>query len=161
MNVLELGCGTGQLSLPLAPLVTTWLATDYSSNMITELKKRKLPNNLYPDVQDATQTPYDSEQFDAVIIANVLHIMPSPESALKEAYRVLKPGGILIAPTFIKDEHQNKWQLWLMKQIGFRIYNNWTAGELGLLIKQFDFSIEDEKILPGKPSSECLVIARR
>ena len=38
MNVLELACGTGQLSVPLSPYVRLWEATDYSPNMIAEAK---------------------------------------------------------------------------------------------------------------------------
>lgn len=39
--------------------------------------------------------------FDVVVIANALHIMPAPDPAMKEIYRVLKKGGILFAPTFV------------------------------------------------------------
>lgn len=47
MNVLELACGTGQLSFPLSPCVRLWEATDASSNMIAEAKKRSdLPGFL-------------------------------------------------------------------------------------------------------------------
>ena len=40
MNVLELACGTGQLSFPLSPYVRLWEATDASSKMIAEAKKQ-------------------------------------------------------------------------------------------------------------------------
>lgn len=161
MRVLEMGCGTGQLSLPLAPLVKNWIATDYSSGMIKELKKRPLPNTLHPTVQDATHLPYESKQFDSVVIANMLHIMPEPEKALQEAHRVLKENGLLIAPTFIKDEYQNKWKLWFMERCGFHIYNNWTTEEFDDFVKQFHFSIESGDVILGDPSSEYLLIARR
>ena len=39
-----------------------------------------------------------------MVISNALHIMPYPEKALKEIERVLKPEGILFAPTFIHGE---------------------------------------------------------
>lgn len=161
MRVLEMGCGTGQLSLPLAPLVKDWTATDYSSGMIKELKKRPLPNNLHPTVQDASHLPYGSKQFDVVVIANTLHIMTEPEKALQEAHRVLKENGLLIAPTFIRDEHQNKWKLWFLELFGFNIYNNWTAEEFCDFVRQFHFSIESGYVILGDPSSEYLLIARR
>lgn len=41
------------------------------------------------------------------MIANALHIMPKPDEALKEIKRVLKPEGILIAPTFAKEDMMN------------------------------------------------------
>ena len=50
---------------------------------------------------DATALPYADDSFDAVLIANALHVMPEPEKALREIDRVLRPGGILIAPNFM------------------------------------------------------------
>lgn len=41
MNVLELACGTGQLSYPLSGRVRLWEATDFSEAMIAEAKKEK------------------------------------------------------------------------------------------------------------------------
>ena len=38
MDVLELACGTGQLSVPLSPYVRTWEATDFSPEMVTQAK---------------------------------------------------------------------------------------------------------------------------
>ena len=40
MNVLELACGTGQLSFPLSDCTNSWTATDFSENMIKQAKKR-------------------------------------------------------------------------------------------------------------------------
>jgi len=47
---------------------------------------------------------YDDLIFDAVIISNSLHVMHESEQALKESRRVLKRGGVLVAPTFCLDE---------------------------------------------------------
>lgn len=38
MDVLELACGTGQLSVPLSPYVRTWEATDFSPEMVKQAK---------------------------------------------------------------------------------------------------------------------------
>ena len=101
MNVLELASGTGQLSFPLSPYVRLWEATDVSSSMIAEAKKRTGSSRLHFSVQDAAHLPYVSETFDVVVIANALHILPEPDRVLREARRVLKPGGWLFAPTFV------------------------------------------------------------
>ena len=42
MDVLELACGTGQLSVPLSPCVRSWEATDFSAEMIRQAKKAGL-----------------------------------------------------------------------------------------------------------------------
>ena len=101
MNILELACGSGQLSLRLSTHVQLWEATDFSENMIREAKKKSCSGRLHFSVQDATNLPYADSSFDAVVIANALHIMPNPERALSEIRRVLKPGGLLYAPTFV------------------------------------------------------------
>ena len=101
MNVLELACGSGQLSFRLAGRVRLWEATDFSENMIVEARKKPRSSRLHFSVQDATALLYAPDSFDAVVISNALHIMPHPELALAEIKRVLKPGGILYAPTFV------------------------------------------------------------
>lgn len=82
MDVLELACGTGQLSVPLSPCVRSWGATDFSAEMIRQAKKQVHSSRLHFSVQDATQLPYGPESFDAVVISNALHVMPHPEKAL-------------------------------------------------------------------------------
>lgn len=81
MDVLELACGSGQFSFPLAANVQTWIATDFSSNMVSQAKKQSAPANLTFEVQDATCLPYPDEHFQAVFIANALHIMPEPRKS--------------------------------------------------------------------------------
>ena len=58
MDVLELACGTGQLSVPLSPCVRSWEATDFSSEMIRQAKKQICSSRLHFSVQDATKLPY-------------------------------------------------------------------------------------------------------
>ena len=78
-----------------------------------------------------TKLPYGPESFDAVVISNALHVMPHPEKALAEAWRVLKPGGWLFAPTFVWGKSRSaRLRLWFMGLSGFRVYHVWTAGEL-------------------------------
>ena len=104
MDVLELACGTGQLSVPLSPCVRSWEATDFSAEMIRQAKKQVYSSRLHFSVQDATKLPYGPESFDAVVISNALHVMPHPEKALAEAWRVLKPGGWLFAPSIVRHQ---------------------------------------------------------
>ena len=68
MDVLELACGTGQLSVPLSPCVRSWEATDFSSEMIRQAKKQVYSSRLHFSVQDATKLPYGPESFDAVVL---------------------------------------------------------------------------------------------
>lgn len=71
---------------------------------------------------DATDLPYEDESFDAIVIANALHIMPNPEWAIREMKRVLKSDGVIIAPTDTREMTDNKLKLKIMNAVGFVTY---------------------------------------
>ncbi|MGN0503410.1 MAG: class I SAM-dependent methyltransferase [Ruminococcus sp.] len=128
MIVLELACGTGLVSEKIAGSVKILEATDFSEKMIRQAKEKVHSARLRFSVQDATNLPYASETFDAVIISNALHIMPSPEKALSEIARVLKSNGILIAPTFtMADTFLGRIQMQIMELSGFKVFHKWTS----------------------------------
>lgn len=104
MEVLELACGSGQFSFRLAERVRQWTATDFSEKMVLEAQKRSGPQSLTFEMQDATNLPYPAESFDAVLIANALHIMPSPDRALEEIHRVPLENGHSAAAWHMADD---------------------------------------------------------
>lgn len=161
MKVLELACGTGQLTLSLCEDVREWYATDFSQKMIDELNKRSLSTSLHCELQDATNLTYPDHQFDVVIIANALHIMPNPNQALKEINRVLKDDGILIAPTFIHEAKTNRIKIWLMERIGFITFHKWTSSQFKFYIISQGFEVISHSILYGNLFPECVIIARK
>ena len=162
MNVLELACGTGQLSFPLSPYVRLWEATDASSKMIAEAKKQTGSSRLHFSVQDASRLPYASETFDAVVIANALPILPEPEKVLREARRVLKPGGWLFAPTFIHAGGKlASLRTWGMERTGFRVYHLWNAGEFIAYLSSHDFWVTEHTLLGGRVLPLCYVAGRK
>lgn len=127
MTVLELACGTGLLSVQLAGSVKQLEATDFSEEMIRQAKAKAHSSRLHFSVQDAMSLPYAPDTFDAVVISNALHIMPKPEKALAEIRRVLKPGGILIAPTFTAaGSLSGRMKIRLMELSGFQVFHKWT-----------------------------------
>ena len=159
-SVLELACGTGQLSFRMAEKAGKWTATDYSENMVEEAKKSQKydSKNLFFEQADATKLQYESESFDVVLIANALHIMPSPGEALKEISRVLKKGGLIIAPTFVYDKGYRKAKIWFMEKAGFKTFNKWKSDEYKSYVEQHGFSTKAFEIIKGNPLKECLYI---
>ena len=91
-EVLEIATGPGLLAKHVAGAAKRMIATDYSDCMIREAKKGVAPANLTFETADAKNLPYADDSFDAVLIANALHVMPEPEKALREIDRVLRPG---------------------------------------------------------------------
>lgn len=161
MQVLELACGSGQLSFRLAENVKFWQATDYSENMIAEAKKRPTVKTLSFEVQDATNLPYADNTFDAVMIANALHIMPEPDKAMKEIYRVLKSDGVLFAPTFVHDEVKNRFRLRMLEIVGFKSYSKWKTDDFTLYVEGYGFNVISKTVMSGKPTPLCSLIAKR
>lgn len=159
MHLLELGCGTGQLSYRLYDKVQRWVAGDFSPNMVKEAKKRAPDLHLDFKVIDATEIDYPDRVFDAVMIANVLHIMPNPDLALKEIGRVLRDNGVLIAPTFVYEPGYSKFRIWLMEKLGFKTFHKWTAAEYVKYIQSHNFFVSEAKLFQGGPLVECLLIA--
>lgn len=61
-------------------------------------------SNITFAVRDLTALPDPDGAFDVVVAANVLHLLPDPEQAAAELWRVTAPGGKLILPTYLQGE---------------------------------------------------------
>jgi len=129
--VLEIATGPGLLAKHVAPAARRMVATDYSDGMIAEAKKGERPGNLTFEVADAMALPYADDSFDAVLIANALHIVPDPEKVLREIDRVLRPGGVLIAPNFVEHKGTLGSRIWsgILVMAGVRFEHQWSAKE--------------------------------
>ena len=99
-TVLELATGTGLIAKHIVIAAAHIEATDASAEMIAEAKRDTRSAKLHFSVQNMFRLPYANQSFNVVIVSNALHIVPQPEKALQEIKRVLKDGGVLIAPTF-------------------------------------------------------------
>ena len=98
MEILDIGCGTGNLSLELARLGARVTGVDISEPMLAIARQKALREKL--DVKfykaDVHDLPFDDETFDAVVSLSALEFVSDLGEALKEAYRVLKHGGRLV-----------------------------------------------------------------
>ena len=74
--VLECACGTGLLSGVIAPRCKSLVATDLSANMLRRAQKKygKYPNVRF-EPGDIMHLAYPDESFDAVVAANVIHLL--------------------------------------------------------------------------------------
>uniref|UniRef100_A0A7V4KD94 Class I SAM-dependent methyltransferase n=1 Tax=Fervidobacterium pennivorans TaxID=93466 RepID=A0A7V4KD94_FERPE len=98
---LDVGCGKGDVTIPLAFLGYKMVGVDISSENIDEAIKRLkvkklLKNNPVFLLGDAENLPFKEGSFDFVICSEVLEHLKRPEKALKSIHEVLKPKGLLI-----------------------------------------------------------------
>ncbi len=89
-KVLEVGCGTGRWLRLLKELGCEYAGLDRSSGMLA-IAREQLDGDLREG--SAESLPWEDAAFDCVQICNAFHHFPEKEAALREAYRVTKPGG--------------------------------------------------------------------
>lgn len=106
-KVLDIAGGTGDLSRGWAKRAgkdgEVWL-TDINSSMLTVGRDRLLNEGLILPVAvcDAEKLPFPNHYFNLVSVSFGLRNMTHKDTALKEMYRVLKPGGTLLVLEFSK-----------------------------------------------------------
>lgn len=96
-DVLEVGCGGGQLASRLAQenASARVVATDLSARMVELASAR----GVVAQVADVQQLPFADASFDVVAALWMLYHVPDLDRALTEVRRVLRPGGLLVAVT--------------------------------------------------------------
>ena len=93
--VLDIATGGGHAAKALAPHAAHVFATDLTVEMLEAAKKHLNPlaDNIFYIAADAESLPFLSNTFDAVTCRIAAHHFPNPHLFVKEAARVLKPGG--------------------------------------------------------------------
>ncbi|NJL64683.1 MAG: class I SAM-dependent methyltransferase [Methylacidiphilales bacterium] len=103
-KILDLGCGTGQLTAKIAESGAIALGIDADAAMIARANANYLNLDLDPNINrdlnfavaDATSFKFDTA-FDAVFSNAVLHWIPDADAVIRCIYHALKPGGRLVA----------------------------------------------------------------
>ena len=148
-TVLELATGTGLIAKHIVNAAAHIEATDASAEMIAEAKRDNRSAKLYFSVQDMFCLPYANQSFNVVIVSNALHIVPQPEKALAEIRRVLKDGGVLIAPTFTHagNSFSGRAKAFFMKLAGFPLHSKWTSEEYLRFLQQNGWTVRKSAVL--------------
>lgn len=95
-KVLEVGAGTGRDSLKLRELGADVSLVDYSAESLRLIRELVKTRDVMLIMGDARGCPFGDATFDIVFHQGLLEHFPSPFPLLKENWRILKKGGILI-----------------------------------------------------------------
>lgn len=97
VRILDIGCGPGNLAFTLAEAGFSVVGIDpYDALVELAREKRRakrLPNLAFQHADLAKGNTFRDGTFDQIVNVNSLYVHPAPCQLLKEAYRVLKPGG--------------------------------------------------------------------
>ncbi|XP_027332935.1 uncharacterized methyltransferase At1g78140, chloroplastic [Abrus precatorius] len=110
-NIIDASCASGLFSRLFAKsgLFSLVVALDYSENMLQQCyefiqQEENFPKENFILVRaDISRLPFVSNSVDAVHAGAALHCWPSPLAAVAEISRVLRPGGVFVATTYILD----------------------------------------------------------
>lgn len=152
-KVLEVAAGTGIVTAAIARTSRSIIATDYAATMVESLKRRIQEaelENVTCEQADIYALPYPEGEFDAVVAANVLHLVPNLAEAFHAIRKVAAPGAILVAPTFCHDQTKPSWLVSrLLALTGFPGHRRFTAQSLRDALEQAGVRITQFELLPG------------
>ncbi|KAK6532749.1 hypothetical protein TWF281_006926 [Arthrobotrys megalospora] len=106
-KVLDLGAGTGLLSLALSPHASTILSIDPSPGMISALETKltfpNSPKNITPLcalITDPSDPRLNNQKFDIIVSNLVMHHVPNLKEFINLTYGLLSPGGVICLTDF-------------------------------------------------------------
>ena len=119
LEVADLGCGEGYLTVETARWAKHVTAVDRSSGVLTRAKalaERKKLSNITWKKGELEKLPIDTGTIDVALLSQALHHAATPAKALEEAARILKPGGRLLIldlrphdETWVREKLGDQW----------------------------------------------------
>ena len=91
-KVLEIGCGTGYFTREIVKTGALVTVIDISPELLEIAKQEIIESNVHFMIDNAYELSFEDHTFDSVVGSSVLHHL-EPEKAIRELFRVLKPGG--------------------------------------------------------------------
>jgi ubiquinone/menaquinone biosynthesis C-methylase UbiE len=149
-RVLDVGCGTGAVTRVLAewPNVREVVGVDPSPAFLE--KARELAagrTKLTFEQADGRELPFDANSFDLTLFHTTLCHVPSPERALAEAFRVLRPGGWLAvfdgdyATTTVAIGDSDPLQACAEAWVASSVHDRWILRRLPALARSSGFEV--------------------
>ena len=159
-RVLECACGTGAISIFIAPVCKELIVSDYSVGMLKQAKKKlKNYDNIDYRRVDITDIEAEDNSFDVVVAGNVIHLLPDPQRAMNELTRVCKDGGRLVIPTYINgDEGTNKLAVKFLEKLGASFKCQFDAESYEKFFEDMGYENVTYEVVRGRMSCDIAVI---
>lgn len=144
----DLGCGTGHVAEALAPCVARIVAVDESAPMLAAARERvRGHDNVDLRRGRLEALPIADAELDAAIMVLVAHFLPSPGDAIREAHRVLRPGGrFLLVDLTLHDRTEYGVQLG-------HVWQGFDEEQVGAWLRDAGFESSRYRVLPADPAA--------
>lgn len=160
--VADLGAGEGTLAQMLARQAERVIAVDLSPKMVefgSELARRHDLKNLEYRLGDIEEPPLDDASVDLAFLSQALHHAGSPQKALDQAFRIVKPGGQLVVLDLLQHSFEEARELYADVWLGF------GEGELAAMLEKAGFVEIETAVVDREPEppnfQTLLAVARK
>jgi SAM-dependent methyltransferase len=144
MDIADLGCGEGYLTLEASRFARKVIAIDRSEAVLArakELARRRRRTNIYWKRGELEKLPLKDASVDVALLSQALHHAEDPSKAMAEAVRIVRPGGrVLLLDLRRHDEH------WVRERLGDR-WLGFEDAELKRLLE--GAGLKDVKVTVG------------
>jgi ubiquinone/menaquinone biosynthesis C-methylase UbiE len=149
-RALDVGCGTGAVTRALAdwPRIREVVGVDPSPAFLAKARELAIARaNISFEQGDGRNLPFEARSFDLALFHTTLCHVPSPERAIAEAFRVLRPGGWLAvfdgdyATTTVAVGDFDPLQSCVEAWVGSSVHDRWLLRRLPALARGVGFEV--------------------
>jgi ArsR family transcriptional regulator len=155
IDVADLGCGEGYVTIEAAGFARRVIAVDQSKAVLDRAKamaRRRRVSNVVWKRGRLERLPIGDAEVDLALLSQALHHATRPEQALAEAHRILKPGGRVLVLDLREHEEQ-----WVAETLGDR-WLGFTDRELARLVRGAGFADVDLRVGARKAGDPFVVL---